>query len=162
MTQSEMTWYTREMRRRPLMISTSVSNPNERKRPSRRGRARGAPRSRKQPEPEGQEYEVIIFFNLFSYKSFKTDLINLLLFKEPPEIASPQQSDSDSSVRLSLSGISGSNTTQSEDNSDDSSRYLFARFCSILFFLKLIYFVLFTAQVRLNIQIGLQTIQEFL
>lgn len=62
LTQMEMSWYAREMRRRPLMISTCVGNANERKRPSRRGRTRGGPRSRK-PEPVGQqEYEAYILF----------------------------------------------------------------------------------------------------
>lgn len=80
MTQSEMTWYTREMRRRPLMISTSVNNANERKRPSRRGRARGAPRSRKQPEPEGQEYDVININVPFFYRMLSTVLVKSIWF----------------------------------------------------------------------------------
>ncbi|XP_077290896.1 bromodomain and WD repeat-containing protein isoform X2 [Arctopsyche grandis] len=96
LTQMEMSWYAREMRRRPLMISTSVGNANERKRPSRRGRTRGGPRRKAEPVGQ-QEYD------------------------EPPEVASPQQTDSDSSVRISLSDNSGFNSSQSDNTDDDSS-----------------------------------------
>lgn len=66
MTKMEMAWYAREMRRRPLMISTSVGP--ERRHPSRRGgRARGGPRPTRKAQPtvSTREYDVNLFFDIF-------------------------------------------------------------------------------------------------
>ncbi|CAG9575003.1 unnamed protein product [Danaus chrysippus] len=94
----EMSWYRREMRRRPVMISTAGEGP--RRRPGRRPRQTQPPRTRP-PPPRAQ-------------------VIPLRVDEEPPEVADDSADTSDESVRLSGSQSSRSSRSRSSRTSRSS------------------------------------------